>query len=70
MFRHAFAQGLTVSKAIDGTVKGFSQRMRIRQRDLKNQKELVEAAGIEPASEKARRQKPTCVSDSFDSAAT
>jgi len=24
----------------------------------------VEAAGIEPASEKARREKPTCVSDS------
>ncbi len=26
--------------------------------------ELVEAAGVEPASEKARRAKPTCVSGS------
>jgi len=26
--------------------------------------ELVEAAGVEPASEKACREKPTCVSDS------
>ncbi len=26
---------------------------------------VVEAAGIEPASEKARHLKPTCVSDSY-----
>jgi len=25
----------------------------------------VEAAGVEPASEKARRDKPTCVSNSY-----
>ena len=30
---------------------------------------MVEAAGVEPASEKARREKPTCVSDSVLSAA-
>ena len=30
---------------------------------------LVEAAGVEPASEKARRAKPTCVSGSGVSAA-
>jgi hypothetical protein len=34
-----------------------------------NDLELVEAAGVEPASEKARRVKPTCVSDSIVSAA-
>jgi len=28
------------------------------------QENLVEAAGVEPASEKARREKTTCVSDS------
>jgi hypothetical protein len=28
---------------------------------------LVEAAGVEPASEKVRHAKPTCVSDSGDS---
>jgi hypothetical protein len=28
-----------------------------------NEKKLVEAAGVEPASEKARHAKPTCVSD-------
>jgi hypothetical protein len=31
---------------------------------------LVEAAGIEPASEKARSEKTTCVSSSVVSAAT
>ena len=31
--------------------------------------ELVEAAGVEPASEKVRRKKPTCVSDSVNSVA-
>jgi len=30
---------------------------------------LVEAAGVEPASEKARRAKPTCVAGSVFSAA-
>ena len=30
---------------------------------------LVEAAGVEPASEKVRRAKPTCVSGSVGSAA-
>ncbi len=29
---------------------------------------MVEAAGVEPASEKVRRAKPTCVSGSGDSA--
>ena len=32
--------------------------------------ELVEAAGVEPASEKVRRAKPTCVSGSGVSVAT
>ena len=31
---------------------------------------VVEAAGVEPASEKARRAKTTCVSDSLNSTAT
>ena len=31
---------------------------------------LVEAAGVEPASEKARHAKTTCVSDSVNSTAT
>jgi len=31
--------------------------------------EMVEAAGVEPASEKARREKTTCVSGSVVSAA-
>jgi hypothetical protein len=26
---------------------------------------VVEAAGVEPASEKVRNEKPTCVTDSF-----
>jgi len=30
----------------------------------KNKCKVVEAAGVEPASEKARREKTTCVSDS------
>ena len=30
---------------------------------------LVEAAGVEPASEKARNEEPTCVADSSISAA-
>jgi hypothetical protein len=33
-----------------------------------NELVVVEAAGVEPASEKARRVKPTCVSDSIVSA--
>ena len=31
--------------------------------------EMVEAAGVEPASEKARHEEPTCVADSATSAA-
>jgi len=31
---------------------------------------VVEAAGVEPASEKARHAKTTCVSDSVNSTAT
>ena len=29
-----------------------------------NDKNMVEAAGVEPASEKVRNEKPTCVADS------
>ncbi len=37
----------------------------IASKPLKNRlKYLVEAAGVEPASEKASREKTTCVSDS------
>ena len=35
----------------------------------RNGKRLVEAAGVEPASEKVRRAKPTCVSGSYSSEA-
>jgi hypothetical protein len=37
--------------------------------NVEKRKKLVEAAGVEPASEKARRAKPTCVSGSGISAA-